>query len=100
MGGEGLKINLVMQRYQTKEITITLRIHLKELKNMAKAGSEISGVYRRKMYNGRKDSFLHPPLLQFLLFFKPACLNTELFQKQDFLRANFSEALSLVALVG
>ena len=36
---------------------------------MAKAGSEISGVYRRKMYNGRKDSFLHPPLLQFLLFF-------------------------------
>lgn len=39
-------------------------------------------------------------MLQFLLFFKPACLNTELFQKHDFLRANFSEALSLVALVG
>ena len=39
-------------------------------------------------------------MVHFLLFFKPACLNTEFLQKQDFLRANFNEALSLVALVG
>ena len=43
MGGEGLKINLMIPRYQTKEITITLRIHLKGLNNIDKAGSEISG---------------------------------------------------------
>lgn len=43
MGGEGLKTNLMIPRYQMKETTITLRVHLKELKNMDKAGSEISG---------------------------------------------------------
>lgn len=39
-------------------------------------------------------------MLHFLLFFEPACSNTEFLQKQGFLRAHFNEALSLVALAG
>lgn len=39
-------------------------------------------------------------MLHFLLFLKPACSDLEFLQKRDFLRAHFSEALSLVASAG